>query len=89
MEIRFRSFAVVLKFLMLDQIDQVAKARGFAQDVDEIGAYAGESFDLYMLFAPLNQGLNEVSRAVSVVSLDTLIKPGSTLSNLGNVRLTC
>ena len=78
-----------LKFLMLGRIDQVATARGFVQDVDEIGAYAGESFDLYMLFAPLNQGLNEVSRAVSVVSLDTLIKPGSTLSNLGNVRLTC
>ena len=78
-----------LKFLMLDRIDQVATARGFAQDVDEIMAHGGESFDLHMVFAPLNQGLNEVSRAVSVVSLDTLIKPGSTLSNLGNVRLTC
>ena len=78
-----------LKFLMLDRVDQVATARGFAQDVDEIMDYTNESFDLHMLFAPLNQGLNEVSRAVSVVSLDTLIKPGSTLSNLGNVRLTC
>ena len=72
-----------------DSFSQNKAFRGFAQDVDEILAHSDESFDLYMLFAPLNQGLNEVSRAVSVVSLDTLIKPGSTLSNLGNVRLTC
>ncbi len=78
-----------LRFLMLDEIDKVSTAAGFGQDIDEILAYTDESFSLYMLYAPLNTGLAEVSRLISVVSLDTLIKPGSTLSNLGNVRLTC
>ena len=39
-----------------------------------------------MLYAPLNEGLDAVGRGISVVSPDTLIKPGSTLSNLGSVR---
>ena len=67
----------------------MAKARGFARDVDAILEYHDESFNLFMLYAPLNQGLDVVSRAIQVVSLDTIIKPGSTLSNLGKVRLTC
>lgn len=78
-----------LRFLMLDEIDKASRAAGFGQDIDEILAYTDESFDLYLLYAPLNDGLAEVSRAINVVSLDTLVKPGSTLSNLGNVRLTC
>ena len=78
-----------IKLLMTDRIDQVARARVLAQDVDAILEYHDESFHLHMLFAPLNEGLDEVSRGISVVSPDTLIKPGSTLSNLGDVRLTC
>ena len=78
-----------VKLLMTDEIDKVATARGLARDVDSILEYHDESFNLYMLYAPLNDALDEVSRLITVVSLDTLIKPGSTLSNLGNVRLTC
>ena len=78
-----------IKLLMTDEIDKVMTTRGFAQDLDAIQEYHDESFNLYMLYAPLNPALDVVSRAISVVSLDTLIKPGSTLSNLGNVRLTC
>ena len=78
-----------VKLLMTDEIYKVATARGFAKDVDSILEYHDESFNLYMLYAPLNDALDEVSRLITVVSLDTLIKPGSTLSNLGNVRLTC
>ena len=77
-----------IKLLMTDEIDNVMKARGFAQDVDAILEYSDESFNLYLLYAPLNPALDLVSRALTVVSLDTIIKPGSTLSNLGNVRLT-
>ena len=78
-----------VKFLMTDEIDKVAQARGFAQDVADIVEYNDESFHLFMEYAPLNQALDEVTRGISVVSPDTLIKPGSTLSDLGNVRLTC
>ena len=74
---------------MTDEIDKVMKARGLARDIDAILEYSDESFNLYMLYAPLNPALDAVSRAISVVSLDTIIKPGSTLSNLGNGRLTC
>ena len=74
---------------MTDEIDKAAKARGFALDVDAILEYHDESFNLFMLYAPLNQGLDVVSRAIQVVSLDTIIKPASTLSNLGKVWLTC
>ena len=68
---------------------EMEKARGLAQEVDAILEYHDESFHLHMLFPPLSEGLDAVSRGISVVSPDTLIKPGSTLSNLGNVRLTC
>ena len=51
--------------------------------------YNDESFHLFMEYAPLNQALDEVTRGISVVSPDTLVKPGSTLSDLGNVKLTC
>ena len=78
-----------VKLLMTDEIDKVMEARGLAQDIDAIQEYHDESFNLYMLYAPLNPALDMVSRAISVVSLDTLIKPGSTFSNLGNLRLTC
>ena len=78
-----------VKLLMTDEIDKIATARGLARDVDATLAYNDESFNLLMIYAPLNQSLNEVSRFINVVSIDTLIKPGSTLSNLGNVRLTC
>ena len=61
-------------------------ARGFAQDAADILEYNDESFHLFMEYAPLNQALDEVTRGISVVSPDTLIKPGSTLSNLGNVQ---
>ena len=77
-----------VKLLMTDEIDKVMKARGLAQDVDAILEHHDESFNLYKLYAPLNPALDVVSRALTVVSLDTIIKPGSTLSNLGNVRLT-
>ena len=78
-----------VKLLMTDEIDKVMQARGLAMDIDAILEYHDESFNLYMLYAPLNPALDAVSRAISVVSLDTIVKPGSTLSNLGNVRLTC
>ena len=78
-----------VRLLMSDEIGKVARARGFAEDVDEIVEYNDESFNLYMLYAPLDPALSEVSRAITIISLDTIIKPGSTLSNLGNVRLTC
>ena len=78
-----------VKLLMTDEIEKLTEARNLARDVDAILEYHDQSFDLLMLYAPLNQGLDEVSRLISVVSLDTLIKPGSTLSNLGNVRMTC
>ncbi len=78
-----------VKLLMTDEIEKLTDARNLARDADAILEYHDQSFDLLMLYAPLNTGLNEVSRLINVVSLDTLIKPGSTLSNLGNVRLTC
>ena len=78
-----------IKLLMTDEIGTVVKASGFAQDLDAILEYSDELFSLYMLYAPLNPALDAVNRAISVVSLDTIFKPGSTLSNLGNVRLTC
>ena len=67
----------------------MVKASGFAQDLDAILEYSDELFSLYMLYAPLNDTLDEVSRLITVLSPDTIFKPGSTLSNLGNVRLTC
>ena len=78
-----------VKVLMTDEIEHLATARGFAEDVADILEYNDESFHLFMEYAPLNQALDEVTRAISVVSPDTIIKPGSTLSDLGNVKLTC
>ena len=78
-----------VKLLMVDEIEKVAQARDAAEYVADILEYNDESFHLFMEYAPLNQALDEVTRAISVVSPDTIIKPGSTLSNLGNVKLTC
>ena len=78
-----------VKLLMTDEIGKLVQARDIAQDLDDILDYHDETFDLLLEYAPLNQALDEVSRAISVVSIDTIFKPGSTLSNLGNVRLTC
>ena len=47
-----------------------------------------ESFSLHMLYATLSTGPEEMSRLINVVSLHILVRPGSTLSNLGDVRLT-
>ena len=78
-----------VKLLMTDEIGKLVQARDIARDLDDILDYHDETFDLLLEYAPLNQALDEVSRAIGVVSLDTIFKPGSTLSNLGNVKLTC
>ena len=78
-----------IKPLMVEEVSNLVKARGFARDLDEILEYQEESIILFLVYAPLNDALDEVSRLITVLSPDTLIKPGSTLSNLGNVRLTC
>ena len=74
---------------MTDEIGKLVQARDIAEELDDILDYHDETFDLLLEYAPLNQALDEVSRAIGVVSLDTIFKPGSTLSNLGNVKLTC
>ena len=78
-----------VKLLMTDEIGKLVQARDIAEELDDILDYHDETFDLLLEYAPLNQALDEVSRAIGVVSLDTIFKPGSTLSNLGNVKLTC
>ena len=78
-----------IKPLMVEEVSNLVKARGFARDLDEILEYQEESIVLFLVYAPVNDALDEVSRLITVLSPDTLIKPGSTLSNLGNVRLTC
>ena len=77
------------KELVSDRVRAVLTAQGATQDVEAILAYHDETFSPQLLYAPLNQSLANVSRALRMMSLDTFIKPGSTLSNLGNVRLTC
>lgn len=78
-----------VKVLMTDEINKLVKARDIARNVDEVLEYHDETFDLLLEHAPLNEGLDEVSRGIALVSPDTIIKPGSTLSHLGNVKLTC
>ena len=78
-----------IKALAKTKVEGAIKAQGAAGDVDDILAHYDQSFSLQLLYAPLNQTLTDVSRALQVASIDTLVKPGATLSNLGNVRLTC
>ena len=59
----------------------------FISHVDAILERHGESSHQNMLYAPLNDGLNELNLGIDVVPPDTIIKPGSILPNLGNVRL--
>ena len=78
-----------LKQAGAERIKARAVSEAAAEDVQELLDFYDESFGLYMDHAPLNEGLDLVSRALKLISIDTIIKPGSTLSHLGNVKLTC
>ncbi len=65
-----------LKQAGVDKIKARAVSEAAAQDVEELLGFYDESFGLYMDHAPLNEGLDMVSRALKLVSIDTIIKPG-------------
>ena len=78
-----------LKNLAKAKIAAGAVSGAAKQDAEEFLNFYNEVSGQYLIHAPLNPESELVKQAVKKFSPDTLIKPGSTLSNLGNVRMTC